>query len=215
MALAKVSFGKNSKRIKSDYCLSRQIGCEGEKQLSFRKTKTIFKLSQQTRLSALFIGWDQACGSNLRQIPFCAKEIKNSWGLALALNKKLYIYELELMILRRSCEFTQKLVLSLLNIESISNPVASGHSEAIASLITWIERRPGSFRTKEWFESLLSLVENLELKLIPAGWKVNGWNMIKHSDIISMRGVLGCEENIWGLCITMNISKFISLHTFQ
>ena len=149
MALAKVSFGKNSKRIKSDYCLSRQIGCEGEKQLSFRKTKTIFKLSQQTRLSALFIGWDQACGSNLRQIPFCAKEIKKSWGLALALNKKLYIYELELMTLRRSCEFTQKLVLSLLNIESIWNPVASvafrsnGKLDKLIREATWIVQDEG------------------------------------------------------------------------
>ena len=61
----------------------------------------------------------------MRQIPFCAKEIKKFWALALALNKELYIYELELMILSRSCEFTQKLVLSLLNIESIWNPVAS------------------------------------------------------------------------------------------
>ena len=148
MALAKVSFGKNSKRIKSDYCLSRQIGCKGEKQLSFRKTKTIFKLSQQTRLSALFIGWDQACGSNLRQIPFCAKEIKNSWGLALALNKKLYIYELEL-ILSRSCEFTQKLVLSLLNIESICYPVASvafrsnGKLDKLNWEATWIIQDEG------------------------------------------------------------------------
>ena len=214
MALAKVSFGKNSKRIKSDYCLSRQIGCEGEKQLSFRKTKTIFKLSQQTRLSALFIGWDQACGSNLRQIPFCAKEIKNSWGLALALNKKLYIYELELMILRRSCEFTQKLVLSLSNTESICYPVASvafrsnGKLDKLNWEKTWIVKDEGVI-----WKSIVETSWNLDLKLIPAGF--NGWNMIKHSDIISLRGVLECEEKIWGLCIKMNISKFISLHIFQ
>ena len=85
----------------------------------------------------------------MRQIPFCAKEIKNSWGLALALNKKLYIYELELMILSRSCEFTQKLVLSLLNIESIWNPVASvafrsnGKLDKLNREATWIVQDEG------------------------------------------------------------------------
>ena len=81
----------------------------------------------------------------MRQITFCAKEIKNSWGLALALNKKLYIYdELELMILRRSCEFTQKVVLSLLNTESICYPVASvafrsnGKLDKLIREATWI-----------------------------------------------------------------------------
>ena len=85
----------------------------------------------------------------MRQIPFCAKEIKNSWALALALNKKLYIYESELMILSRSCEFTQKLVLSLLNIESIWNPVASvafrsnGKLDKLNREATWIVQDEG------------------------------------------------------------------------
>ena len=74
---------------------------------------------------------------------------KKFLGVGSELNKKLYIYELELMILRRSCEFTQKLVLSLLNIESIWNPVASvafrinGKLDKLNREATWIVQDEG------------------------------------------------------------------------
>ena len=70
-------------------------------------------------------------------------------GVGTDIEYRMYIYELELMILRRSCKFTQKLVLSLLNIESIWNPVASvafrsnGKLDKLNREATWIVQDEG------------------------------------------------------------------------
>ena len=47
VALAKLCFGKNSKRIKSDYCLSHEIACRGGGRKG-SKSENLRKLSEKT-----------------------------------------------------------------------------------------------------------------------------------------------------------------------